>query len=193
MDEKEIKKILEKTNVLLEGHFLLTSGKHSGKYMQCAKIFEYPDQSEIICSQLVQKIKNSIKTRIDVVIGPAIGAILLSYEIARQLGIRSVFGERKNGKMVLGRSFSIKSNENVLIVEDVITTGGSVKEIIEILKKNQANILGIGMIIDRQNKKNNFEIPFESVLKVKIKTFDKDECPFCKENIPLIKPGSKEK
>jgi orotate phosphoribosyltransferase len=193
VDEKEIKKILEKTNVLLEGHFLLTSGKHSGKYMQCAKIFEYPDQSEIICSQLVQKIKNSIKTRIDVVIGPAIGAILLSYEIARQLGIRSVFGERKNGKMVLGRSFSIKSNENVLIVEDVITTGGSVKEIIEILKKNQANILGIGMIIDRQNKKNNFEIPFESVLKVKIKTFDKDECPFCKENIPLIKPGSKEK
>lgn len=189
MTNKEILDLFIKTDALLEGHFLLTSGRHSNQYFQCAKILQYPNITSQVCSILTEKFKTY---EIDTVIAPAMGGILVGYEVAKQLDRRSIFTERENNIMTLRRGFTLSPSEKVLVCEDVVTTGGSVFEVIELVKKSKAEVVGIASIVDRSNGKVNFDYPFISSLKLEAVSYSPDECPICKENkIPLIKPGSR--
>lgn len=188
MNKQTIVEIFIKCGVLIEGHFILTSGKHSNKYMQCAKLFQYPEYSAAISKILSEKLK---KYDADLVIAPAIGGIILSYEVAKQLKIKSMFAERENGKMVLRRGFKIDEGTKVIVVEDVVTTGGSVKEVIELVESYGGEIKAIGSIVDRSKSKAIFKYPYESVIQIDIDTYEKDECPLCKEGSIPYKPGSR--
>lgn len=188
ISKEEVLEIFKNAGVLMEGHFLLTSGKHSEKYLQCAKLFQYAKYSEKLCREIADKYKND---NIDIVIGPAIGAIQMAYEVSRSLNVKNIFAERENGVMTLRRNFEIKEGQNVLVVEDVITTGGSVKEVIEIVKKQGGNVVGVGVIVDRSSGKADFGTRLESVIEFNIETFEKETCPLCSKGIPVVKPGSR--
>ncbi len=188
LTKERVLEILKEADVLLEGHFLLTSGKHSEKYLQCAKIFQNTKYSEPLCKALAEKFEND---NVDVVIGPAIGAIQMSYEVSRWLGVRNIFAERENGKMTLRRNFEIKKGERVLVVEDVVTTGGSVKEVLDIVKEQGGDIVGVGVIVNRSGGKADFGTRLESVIEVEVEAFSPEDCPLCKKEIPLVKPGSR--
>lgn len=189
LSQERVMEILKEAGVLLEGHFVLTSGRHSNKYLQCAKIFQNAKYSEELCADLAEKYKDD---NIDIVIGPAIGAILISYEVSRQLGVRNIFAERDGkGKMTLRRSFEIEKGERVLIVEDVVTTGGSVREVIDVVKEAGGEVVGIGSIVDRTGGKANFGAPYKSVLSVEVVSYDAEECPLCKQGLAAVKPGSR--
>jgi orotate phosphoribosyltransferase len=189
MTNIDILKILEKVGAFLKGHFLLSSGLHSEKYLQCAILLSYPDYAKEACGELALKFKSE---KIDVVIGPAYGGIIVAYELARALGARAFFTERKDGIMQLRRNFSIKENENVLIAEDVITTGKSVNEVIDVVKVYKPKLVAVAVLIDRSGKDKPFgDIRLESLAKIDIKTYEPQDCPLCKKNIPLVKPGSR--
>ncbi len=186
--KKEINDILERTGVLQTGHFVLTSGRHSNKYMQCARIFQHPDISAEISKDLAERYEDY---DIDIVIGPALGGIILAYEVARQLEVRALFAERENGVMTLRRGFEIKPGSRVLVVEDVITTGGSVKEVIEVVRSVGGEVVGVASVIDRSGGKALFDVPFKSALKIDIDTFEPGECPMCKSGSKAVKTGSR--
>lgn len=189
MNNKTILDIFEKTGGLLKGHFLLTSGRHSGQYMQCAKLFEYPKYSELLCNELAKVLQ---PLNVDCVASPAIGGIIMGYAVANHLNTKNIFAERENGEMTLRRGFTIKNGERIVVVEDVVTTGGSVKEVIKLLKKLGANVVGVASIVDRSGGKINFEVPYFSLLSMEIPSYEQNECPICKKNdIPLVKPGSR--
>ncbi|NLY77244.1 MAG: orotate phosphoribosyltransferase [Tissierellia bacterium] len=188
MDKDKVLEIFQRTGALKEGHFILTSGRHSSQYLQCAQIFQYPDYSEQITALLAQ---NFSEDYIDVVIGPAIGGIILSYEMGRLLGVKTLFAERENGIMTLRRDFKISQGSRVLVVEDVVTTGGSVKEVIELVDKAGGKVVGVGAIVDRSNGKVDFGCKFSSVISMEIPSFEKAECPLCKQGVPAVKPGSR--
>lgn len=188
MTEKQVVELFEKNNALLTGHFKLSSGLHTEKYLQCALILQYPDIAEKLSKELVKKF---LKAKIDVVIGPALGGITLAYEVARALGVRGLFTERQEGRMVLRRGFIIKKSEKALVVEDVITTGGSTKEVIDVVRSLGGEVIGVGSIIDRSAEKIDFGAPFYALAEVKIRTFEEKDCPLCKKNIPVTKPGSR--
>ncbi len=188
LTQERIIEILKEAQVLQEGHFLLTSGRHSGKYMQCAKLFQYTKYSEELCRELAEKFKND---DIDVVIGPAIGAIQMSYEVSRHLGVKNIFAERENGKMTLRRGFTIEPGQRVLVVEDVVTTGGSVREVIDIVQAHGGIVAGVGVVVDRTAGKVDFGTRLESVVSMEIESYEPDECPLCKEGKPIVKPGSR--
>jgi orotate phosphoribosyltransferase len=179
----------KESKALLEGHFLLTSGLHSPNYFQCAKALQYPKNLELFSEALVFEFKNE---KIDVVISPAVGGIVLGTEIGRRLKVRTIFAERENGQMKLRRGFEISENENVLVVEDVVTTGGSVKEVIEVAKAAGANIVGAAYIIDRSNGAVRFDVPKQvSLAKVEVIAYKPEDCPLCKTGSVAIKPGSR--
>ncbi len=186
--ENEILNIFKETEALLEGHFLLTSGRHSNYYFQCAKVLQYPKHMENICSLIAEHFKSF---DIDTVIAPAIGGIVVGQEVARQLGKRSIFAEREDKKLTLRRGFSLKPGEKVLVCEDVVTTGGSVFEVIDIVKASGAEVVGVGFIVDRSNGKVDFGFPQYSTVKMNVVSYQPEECEICKTDIPLVKPGSK--
>lgn len=188
LSEKEIYDIFLKTGALLQGHFLLTSGRHSDKYFQCAKVLQYPEYTEKICSKIVSHFKNF---NIDAVITPAIGGIVVGQEVARQLNKKSIFAERENKELTLRRGFTIKEGENVLVCEDVVTTGGSVFEVINIVKEHRANVAGVGFIVDRSNGKVNFGYPQFCAMRMDIVSYSPEECTLCREGLNLVKPGSR--
>lgn len=188
MKREEILKILEDAGVLLKGHFLLTSGRHSARYLQCAQLFQYPEYSRIITEELVKQFADE---KIDLVVGPAVGGIILSYEVSRQLNVKNIFMERENGNMTLRRGFEIEEGMRVLVVEDVVTTGGSVKEVIDVIKEKGGIVVGVGSIVDRSTGNRKFEEDLKSVIKFEIETYSPDECPLCKEGTPAVKPGSR--
>lgn len=186
---ERVVEILKEAGVLLEGHFLLTSGKHSNRYLQCAKIFRRTKYSEELCAALAEKFAGE---KIDVVIGPAMGAVQMAYEVSRSIGCENYFTEREEGKMVLRRGFEVKEGMNVLVVEDVVTTGGSVKEVVELVKAAGGNVVGVGSIVDRSAGKADFGVPFKAVYQAQVEAWEADECPLCKEGkIELVKPGSR--
>ncbi len=187
-DEQKILDIFSKTGALLEGHFLLTSGRHSNVYFQCAKVLQYPDYCEMICRYIADHFKSY---GIDTVISPAIGGIIVGQEVARQLNKRSIFAEREDKALTLRRGFSLEQGERVLVCEDVVTTGGSVFEVIEIVKGSGAVVEGVGFIVDRSNTKVNFRFPQFSAVKIDAVSFSPEECPLCKKGIQLVKPGSR--
>jgi orotate phosphoribosyltransferase len=186
MTREEILTIFRETGVMLEGHFQLTSGRHSDKYMQCARLFQYPDISEKFAKELAEKF-----TGVDLVAGPALGGIIIAYEVSRQLGVKNVFAERENGAMTLRRGFEIPRGARVLVVEDVVTTGGSVKEVIELVRQLGGEIAGVGCIVDRSAGKVDFGVPFAAVLSMEVESWEADKCPLCRESWPLVKPGSR--
>ena len=189
VNKERIIEILKETKVLLEGHFLLTSGKHSAKYMQCAKLLQYPVYTEEIARHLANKFNNE---KIDSVIAPAVGGIIFGYEVARQLGAKNLFAERVNGKMELRRGFEIPKGAKVLVAEDVVTTGGSVKEVIEAVKKQGGEVVGVVVVVDRSNGTVKFGAKFEAALTTEIIAYGADDCPLCKEgNSVPVKHGSR--
>ena len=183
-------KILKETNALLEGHFILSSGLHSKQYIQCAKLLSIPKMAEIVCSSLCEKINKSFN-KIDIVLSPAIGGIVVGYEIGRQLKVETIFAERSEGELTLRRGFKIPKNSNVLVVEDVITTGQSALDCSEIIKKNNAKLVGYACIVDRLNTKVLIKDKIVSQIKFKIETFKENELPKKLKEIQPIKPGSK--
>ncbi len=188
LTNKEIENIFLESEALLKGHFRLTSGRHSDQYMQCAKVLQYPHFTEILCKDLAERFQGE---QIDVVIGPAMGGIIVAYEMARQLKAKAIFAERVNEKLELRRGFSIQPGDNVLIVEDVITTGGSVIEVINLVRETGANIIGTALLVDRSAGKVNLGVRTESLLSMEVVSYEEGECPLCKEDIPVVKPGSR--
>lgn len=188
LTKNRVNNILERSGALQTGHFLLTSGKHSNKYMQCAKIFQHPEISTEISKDLAEKYDSY---EIDIVIGPAVGGIILAYEVARQLEVRALFAERENGTMTLRRGFEIKPGSRVLVVEDVITTGGSVKEVIDVVRSSGGEVVGVAGVVDRSGGKVIFDVPFKSAIKIDIETFEPKDCPLCKSGSAAVKPGSR--
>ena len=188
---EEVMKKFEQAGAIQKGHFKLTSGVHSDTYIQCAQIMQHPEFMHNLCSELGKKFRGD---DIDVIVGPAIGGIIMAHVMARVLGpwVRAIFTERENSKMTLRRSFEIKEGEKVLVVEDVTTTGSSVREVIDIVNSRQGKVVGVGVLIDRSGGKVDFGIKTEKLLTVDIKTYLPEECPLCKKGIPVVKPGSRE-
>jgi len=188
MNQKEVIEIFKKTGALLEGHFVLTSGFHSPHYFQCAKVLQYPEYNTFFSRKIAGFFIND---KIDVVISPAIGGIVLGTEVGRLLNSRTIFAERDNGKMILRRGFSLKENERILICEDVVTTGGSVFEIINLIISSGAILSGVGFIIDRSNGKVNFGTKQFSLAKFEVIKYSPDDIPDTLKKIPVTKPGSR--
>lgn len=188
---EEVMKKFEQAGAIQKGHFKLTSGVHSDTYIQCAQVMQHPEFMHNLCSELGKKFRGD---DIDVIVGPAIGGIIMAHVMARVLGpwVRAIFTERENGKMTLRRSFKINQGEKVLVVEDVTTTGSSVREVMDIVKSRQGKVVGVGVLIDRSGGKVDFGIKTEKLLTVDIKTYLPEECPLCKKGIPVAKPGSRE-
>lgn len=185
---EEIKKIFIDSGALLEGHFRLTSGRHSDRYIQCARVLMEPNYTAALCGHLAEAFKEDA---VDVVVGPAMGGIVISYEMARQLGVPSLFTERVDGKMTLRRNFTIEPGQKVLVVEDVVTTGGSVKEVIDIVRENGGVVVGVALLVDRSNGKVELGARVEACLSMDVKSYEAEECPLCKAGLPIIKPGSR--
>lgn len=190
MNKKEIRELLVETDVIQEGHFVLSSGRHADIYMQCAKVLQYPKHASTLAAEIAKKWQEK---EIDVVIGPALGGIVLSYAVAAELGVRSIFSERKNGEMKIRRGFELKPGERVLVVEDVVTTGGSVKEVLQVLEELDVEIVGLSSIVDRSNGEVEFNYDFQALLPVDIKSYNAGKCKLCKEEVEITRPGSKEK
>lgn len=187
---ERVEEILRASGVLMEGHFLLTSGRHSDKYMQCAKVFRHAKYSEELCAALAEMFAGE---KIDVVIGPAMGAVQMAYEVSRAVGCENFFTERgEDGKMVLRRGFEVTPGMRCLLVEDVVTTGGSVKEVKELVEAAGGAVVGIGSLVDRSNGGVDFGVPFKAVYPMEVVSWDADACPLCKEGkLPAVKPGSR--
>ncbi len=187
--EGNIISLLIKTEGLLNGHFLLSSGLHSGKYLQCARILQHPIYATHFGASLAQRFKNQ---KVDVVIGPAIGGIIIAYEVARALGVRALFAERQEGEMRLRRGFEIKKGERVVVVEDVITTGGSVSEVVRLVQGIGGEVVGIGALLDRSDEITIAGMKPAVLSTIKVETYDPQNCPMCRDKIALVKPGSKQ-
>ena len=188
---EEVMKKFEQAGAIQKGHFKLTSGVHSDTYIQCAQVMQYPGFMHNLCSELGRKFRGE---DIDVIVGPAIGGIIISHVMAQVLGpwVRAIFTERENREMTLRRSFEIKKNEKVLVVEDVTTTGGSVREVIDIVKERGGQVVGIGVLIDRSGGRIDFGVKMKSLLTLDIKSYQPENCPLCKKGVPVVKPGSRE-
>ena len=192
MDCQKVISIFKDSGALLEGHFQLTSGLHSNQYFQCAKVLQFPGYTTLLCTEIAHHFENA---RIDVVIAPAMGGIVVGQEVGRLLDARTMFTERKDGAMQLRRGFEIRRGERVLVCEDVVTTGGSVYEVIRIVKEMEGVVVGVGCIVDRSDGKVKFALADggiqHSVLQMNVVTFKPDECPLCKQGLPVEKPGSR--
>lgn len=185
---KEIITLFKEIGALKTGHFQLTSGLHSQQYIQCAAVFERPTTAGKFVELLIPKLPQNI----DTVVAPAIGGINMGYEVARTLDCRFIFAERQDGIMTLRRGFALTAAERVLVVEDVVTTGGSVKEVLEIVRQHGSKIAGVAALVDRSKGKADFGVPFVSLINLEIETYQPENCPLCSANIPLTKPGSRQ-
>ena len=188
MNQEQIFKIFKESGALLNGHFKLTSGLHSASYFQCAKVLQFPQHAEILSKMTVEYFSDK---NIETVISPAIGGIVVGQEVGRQLGVKTIFSERQNGEMKLRRGFLLEKDENVLVCEDVVTTGGSVFEVIELVKSYGAIPVGVGFIVDRSNGKVDFGISQFSCMKMDVQAFQPEECQLCLDNVEIEKPGSR--
>ena len=191
MNKEDVIREFKEAGALLEGHFILSSGLHSSRYLQCALALSEPSRAQRLSSSLGKKILENIKTKIDIVVSPAMGGLIIGHEIARYLDVPSIFLERVNGKFELRRGFSIKPDANCLLVEDIVTTGLSSNESIDVIKGYGGNIIGEACLIDRSSGKANLETQLISLTSIDIPTFNKNEIPESLKDIPAIKPGSR--
>jgi len=188
MTSDQVLDIYKRTGALLTGHFLLSSGLHSEKYLQSALVLQQPDIATQLCAALAVHFKGS---RIEVVIAPALGGVFVSHETARALGVRAIFAERVNGELTLRRGFTIKQGERVLVVEDVITTGKSTKETIRVVQQAGGEVIAAASLVDRSNGKADLGVPYTSLVTLDVPTYAAESCPLCKSGSMPIKPGSR--
>jgi orotate phosphoribosyltransferase len=183
--------IFKESGAIFEGHFKLTSGLHSGVYMQCAKLLQYPDRADKLAKAAAGMLSKDIDIgKVDTVISPAVGGILWGYMLAFRLEKKMIFTERADGEMQLRRGFALSEGEKVIIAEDVITTGGSVKEVIKICEDRGAEVAGVISIVDR-NSGVGFGYPYYNMLKIDIEIFEPEKCPMCREGREIVYPGSR--
>jgi orotate phosphoribosyltransferase len=190
MTSDELLALFKERGALLQGHFKLTSGLHSDSYLQCAKLLQYACDGDRLGAELARKFKDQEKP-ISAVVAPALGGIVLGYVIARPLSARSIFAERVDGKFVLRRGFAIVPGENILVAEDVLTTGGSVRELVSVVEEAGGRVAGIASLADRSESSLQFPARKESLLRLPLVTYPPDNCPLCEQGIPLTKPGSR--
>jgi orotate phosphoribosyltransferase len=189
LNKEEATQLFLDSGALMEGHFKLTSGRHSNRYMQCAQVLQYPQYTEKLAAHIAEKFASE---KIDWVIGPAMGGIIVSYEVARQLKVPSIFCERQDGKMELRRGFKLEAGDKVLVVEDVVTTGGSVVEVMDVVRQFGAEVVGVAVLVDRSAGNVDFGVRTEAVLSMDIESWEGSDCPLCKEGRgEAIKPGSR--
>ncbi len=188
MNADEVMEVLRRTEAVSEGHFRLTSGKHSDFYIQCAMLMQNPEEASVLCRELARQF---VGQQVDVVVGPSTGAIIMAYEIAKELGARALFTERDDKVMALRRGFTIKPGERVLAVEDVVTTGGSVLEVVDLATKLGGDVVGIASFVDRSGGNVKFEKPFKALATINSNVFNPEDCPLCRQGTPAIKPGSR--
>jgi len=188
MTEKEVLEIYERTGGLLRGHFLLSSGLHSDIYLQSALVLQHPTHAETLCRELAKPFKGD---DVQVVLAPAIGGILVAHEVARALGARCLFGEREDGVMRLRRGFSLQHGQRCLVVEDVVTTGGSTREVIKVVEERKGRLVGVGALIDRSGGTTQFPVKKAALATLTVPTYKPEDCPLCKAGTPAVKPGSR--
>jgi len=185
---EDILDLFRRVGALLEGHFRLTSGLHSPGYLQCALVLQHPREAEACGAALADRVRGLAPT---VVLSPALGGIVIGHEVARALGVRAIFAERQDGTLTLRRGFSLDAADRVLVVEDVVTTGGSTRETIEAARAAGARVVGAGAIIDRSGGNQNLDVPFHALATVSLPTYQPDACPLCARGEPVVKPGSR--
>lgn len=190
MKPEEVKKLFEKYGALLSGHFLLSSGLHSDTYFQSALVLQYPHEAEKLAEALADKVLEAAP-EIDLVVSPAMGGIVIGQETAAQIGCRAVFTERVEGKMALRRGFAVGKGEKCLVVEDVVTTGLSTREVIEVIKAAGGDVVAAASLVDRSGGKAELGAPLSSLLQLEVKSYKADECPMCKSGSQPVKPGSR--
>jgi len=188
MNAEQISKHFKQTNALLEGHFILSSGLHSPQYLQCALALQYPLDAAKFGKAIAE---NFVNKNVETVASPAIGGLIIGYEVAKALNVRFVWTERENGAMTLRRGFSVKENERILVVEDVITTGGSTRECIAALEKHGGKVVGAASIIDRSGGAADVGVPRISLVSLEVPNYKPENCPLCERGSEAIKPGSR--
>ena len=188
MTGKEMETLLRETGALLEGHFLLTSGRHSGNYVEKFRLLELPWATEKVGKAMAEAFKDQ---NIEVVVGPMTGGILLAHETGKHLETRAIFTERENGAMTFRRGFELKPGERVLIVEDIVTTGGSVVEVMEVVRAAGGEIVGVGLMVDRSGGQVDFGVPTHPLLTLDIPSYEVAECPQCQQGMEITKRGSR--
>ncbi len=181
--------LFRRSGALLEGHFRLTSGLHSPGYLQCALVLSHPESAELIGRAIADRTR---ALRPTVVLSPAIGGIVIGHEVARALGVRALFAERQDGQLTLRRGFTLSDRDRVLVVEDVLTTGGSTRETMDVAKAAGAQVVGAGSIVNRSGGTIAFDVPLESLLDYSLPTYEADKCPLCAQGLPVVKPGSRQ-
>ena len=187
LTEKEVEDLLIETSAIMEGHFLLTSGLHSPRYVEKFNVLQKPVYTEELCKAMAEKFKDA---NIETVVGPVTGGILLAHETGKALGTRAIFTERENGKMTFRRGFKLHEGERVLIVEDIVTTGGSIREVIDVVKENGGIPVAVSMLVDRSGGKATFgDVPATALLHMDVQTYKPEECPLCKAGVPMTKRG----
>ena len=187
MTQEEVRTLLVKTGAIMDGHFLLTSGLHSPHYVEKFNVLQHPAYTAQLCAAMAEKFKDA---EIETVDGPVTGGILLAHETGKSLGTRAIFTERVDGKMTFRRGFSLREGERVLIVEDIVTTGGSIKEVIEVVKAAGAVPVAVSMLVDRSGGKADFgDVPSTALLTMDVETYSPDTCPLCAKGVPMTKRG----
>ena len=189
MTNEELMQILTETGAYQSGHFKLSSGLHSGNYIQCSQLLKFPRIAEKVCAEIGELFKDE---NIEMVVGPAIGGILVAYEVGRALNVPAIFAERENGVMTLRRGFHVEPGTRCLVTEDVLTTGGSAQEVVVLLQSKGAEVVAATSIIDRTPGNTiKLKVPFKSLIQLSFPTHNPEECPMCKEGMPIQKPGSR--
>jgi orotate phosphoribosyltransferase len=188
MSTSSLQQTFKTTGALLDGHFRLTSGRHSNAYFQCAKVLQHPEHLTAVCNKIAEHFTGK---GVETVISPAIGGIVVGTEVGRQLGVKTIFAERKEGVMTIRRGFTLEPGERVLVIEDVITTGGSVAEVIELIKSSGATLVGVGSVVDRSNGRVKLADDQFSVLSMEVISYIPKECPLCRQGVPIDAPGSR--
>ena len=187
LTEEQAKEIFLGANALLTGHFRLSSGRHSGEYWEKFSVLQWPHYVEKLCAEIVRRYESE---NVAVVLGPTTGGILLAFEVARQLGVRALYAEKEDGQRVLRRGFVLEPGTRTLIVDDVMTSGGAVKECLDLAAKHEAEIVGAALLVDRSGGAVNLGVRMESLLHVKAETFAPEDCPLCAAGIPIREPGT---
>lgn len=187
-DEEGVIALFRGAGALLDGHFLLSSGLHSAGYLQCALVLQNPPQAEALGRALAEKLRSHRPT---VVLSPAIGGLIIGHEVGRALGVRAIFAERQEKKLTLRRGFSLSAEDRVLVIEDVVTTGGSTRETMVVAEAAGATVVAAGAVVDRSGGSSDLAVPFEALLTLRLATFEPALCPMCAQGQPVVKPGSR--
>jgi orotate phosphoribosyltransferase len=188
MTRDELLDLFRRSGALLEGHFRLSSGLHSSGYLQCALVLQHPAHAEALGRELAARV---LDLRPTVVLSPALGGVIIGHEVGRALGVRAIFAERQDGVLMLRRGFMLAEQDRVLVVEDVLTTGGSTRETMQVATAAGGRVVGVGAVVDRSAGSARFDLPFHALLQMELPTYQPDVCPLCAKGLPVIKPGSR--